>query len=340
MEAKSRKRPARRADDVKVPPRNVLITGVTGNVGRHLARHLVNDPRVGVVLGTAPHPRPRFFDALPADRFRYVQADILRSRQVRDLFRGRDFQQAGIDTVVHLAFLGHPGWGGRKAYQLNVEGTKGLLDQCIESRHVRKFVFKSSDVVYRLGPSMPLYVDENGDLNHDPDADPWIRHRVAAEMICRSRMDAKSMDVVILRCASIIGGNVGDQRNAYFDGRVVFKALGFDPLINLVHVADVIEAIRQSVFRDTGSGIFNIGGNDTATIRTFAESNGRHCVSLPEPLLPVVNWVQRKLGMTDYYYSVDRDRMRYACLLDTSRAERVLGFKPQRYVEFREHFHR
>jgi UDP-glucose 4-epimerase len=340
MAAKARERAPRPKAAPAVPPRNVMITGVTGNVGRHLARHLASDPRIGVVLGTAPHPRPRFFDALPPERFRYVQADILRSRQVRDLFRGRAFLDAGIDTVVHLAFLGHPGWGGRKAYQLNVEGTKGLLDQCIESGRVRKFVFKSSDAVYRLGPSLPLYLDENGDLNHDPDADPWIRHRVAAEMICRSRMDAKEMAVVILRCASIIGGNVGDQRNAYFDGRVVFKALGFDPLINLVHVADVIEAVRLAVFRDVGSGIFNIAGNDTATIRTFAESNGRRCVSLPEPLLPVVNWVQRKMGLTDYYYSVDRDRMRYACLLDTGRAERVLGFRPQRYVEFREHFRR
>jgi UDP-glucose 4-epimerase len=319
------------------PKHNVLITGVSSTAGRHLAMHLAADPRIGFVLGTAPGPRPRFLAGLDPKRFLYLPSDILRPRQVRDLFHGAHFKEHGIDTVVHLAFVSHPNLKGRKVHRLNVEGTKGLLDRCMESGRVRKFVFKSSDAVYKLDPSTPVYLDENADLNHDPEADQWVQDRVAAEMICRSRMDSAGMDVVILRFASIVGRNVGGQMNAYFDGRFVFKALGYDPLLNLVHMKDVIEAIRLAILKNTGSGIFNIAGADTATVTTFAELNGRRCIALPEHLLEVVNWAMRRLKMTDYYYSVDRDRMRYTCLLDTTRAREILGYAPTRSIEFREY---
>ena len=319
------------------PKRNVLITGVSSTVGRHLAMHLAADPRVGFVLGTAPGPRPRFLAPLDPARFLYIPTDILRPRQVRDLFHRPEFTEHGIDTVVHLAFVSHPNLRGRKVHRLNVEGTKGLLDRCMESGRVRKFVFKSSDAVYNLDPTTPVYLDENADLNHVPLADQWIQDRVAAEMICRSRMDSQGMDVVILRFASIVGRNVGGQMNAYFDGRVVFRALGYDPLLNLVHMKDVIEAIRLAIVTDTGSGIFNIAGADTATVSTFAEMNGRRCIALPDPLLELVNRAMRRVGLTDYYYSVDRDRMRYTCLLDTTRAREILGYQPTRTIEFAEY---
>jgi nucleoside-diphosphate-sugar epimerase len=50
----------------------------------------------------------------------------------------------------------------------------------------------------------------------------------------------------------------------------------------------------------------------------------------------MMNWAMRKLRMTEYYYSVDRDRMRYPCLLDTTRAREILGYQPSRCIEFRE----
>ena len=326
---------ARRERGGAVPRRNVLITGVSSTVGRHLAMHLMNDPRVGTVIGTGEGAPPHFFQSFDRARFRYVQADILRSRQLKNLFGSREFQSAAINTVVHLAFISDPAKRGERIHRFNVEGTKNLLDKCIDSG-IHKFVFKSSDVVYKLDSRNPVYLDEMADLNHDPLADQWVKDRVAAEMICRAKMDAPGTVIVILRFTNIIGRNINAQLNAYFDGNIIFKAAGFDPLVNLIHMKDVIEAIRLSIFKAQKSNIFNIAGNDTAPISTFAELNQRTCVSLPEPVLPLVNFVMRKAGLTDYYYSVDRERMKYSCLLDTTRARTILGFEPSGSVEFRE----
>ncbi len=312
---------------------NVLITGVSTSIGRHLASHLCDDKRVGVVLGVARDEKPYYFNDLPSDRFIYRACDILKYRELNNLFLSRTFKDAQINTVVHLAFKTRIS-NSEDVHELNVNGTKALLERCIATQTIQKFIFKSSNTVYKLRPHNPVFLDENADLNFDTDADQWIKDRVDADMICRSFMDNKRMNIVILRMSNIIGRNVGGQFNAYFDSPVIFKPMGFNPLINLLHMKDVIQAIKLAVFKRGAQGIYNIAGQDTAPITTIAELARSRVVSLPEPVLPLVNWVQRKMGMTTYYYSVDRERQKYTALMDIGKAERELGYRPTGRVEF------
>ena len=310
---------------------NVLITGVTGGVGRHLAHRLYHDTRVGKVLGVAREKRPIYFDELDPERFVYYRTSILKYRELKDLFRSERFKDAQVDAVVHLAFINRPQGKDAYAHRLNVEGTKRLLDECGENPHIRKFIFKSSDVVYKLTPSGPVYLDENAPLNHDMAADQWIKDRVDADMICRARMDTPGLSVVVLRVSIIVGGHVGTALNSYFGSSTQLRALGFDPLINLVHISDVVQAIELSLFQEV-KGIFNIGGGDTAPLATLAEAAGTQTIPVPTSLLKPANWLMRRLGISRYYYPVDRDRMRYSGLLDITKARRVLGYEPHSFL--------
>ena len=314
---------------------NVMITGVTSTVGRSLALDLYKDSRIGIILGTAREDKPYYFKSLDSSRFIYQKTNILKSRELKDLFRSAVFKDSHIDTMIHMAFLNRPTHQGKVIHSLNVEGTKKLLEECIECQCIKKFIFKSSDIVYKLLPHNPIYLDENADLNFDPDADQWIKDRVDAEMICRSFMDHRDINIVILRFTSIIGRNIHSQLNAYFDAALQFRAAGFNPQINLIHMSDVIQALRQSIFKDV-SGIFNIAGLDTAPITTLAELNRSTLIPVPSSLIGPMNWIMRKMGITDYYYSVDADRMKYTCLLDIQKARQVLGFQPERHIVFRE----
>lgn len=313
---------------------NILITGVSSTIGRHLALHLLQDKNIGKIIGTSFYERPHFFNDFPDDKFTYIKLDILRSRDLHSLFGSRQFRNAKINTVVHLAFISKPQLRGKKIHKINVQGTQRLLDKCIEA-NIKKFIFKSSDVVYKLEHTNPVKLNENSELNFDPAVDQWIKDRVDADMICRAKMDNQHTNIVILRMTNIIGRNINNQLNSYFDGKLVFKTMGFNPIINLLHMKDVIMAIKLAILKNV-HGIFNIGGNDTAAISTFAELNGRICVSLPAPMLSTVNFFMRKLGLTDYYYGVDKERMKYSCVLDYSKAKKILGYNPTGRVEFRD----
>ncbi len=113
----------------------------------------------------------------------------------------------------------------------------------------------------------------------------------------------------------------------------IFKTMGFNPMINLLHMRDVIQAITLASMKKV-KGIYNIAGQDTAPITTFADLNHSTCISIPEPFLGPLNWIQRKLGLTGYYYSVDRERQKYTALLDISKARRDLGYEPKGRIEF------
>ncbi len=316
--------------------RNVLITGVTGTLGSRLAEALYYDKNVGVIIGAALGAKPYYFNQFDTKRFIYKNMNILKSRDLTNLFLSTDFKEAQINTVVHLAFFNRVSKSKEKGsfHSLNVEGTSNLLDKCIETGAVNKVIFKSSDVVYKIRPHNPIYLDENADLNFGTDVDPWIKDRVDADMICQSKMDSKGIHIVILRFSNIIGRMVSSQLNAYFDSPLVFKTMGFNPLINLIHMEDVVAAIQLAIHKNV-KGIFNIAGADTAPISTFAEINRSRMVALPEPFLGPVNTVMRKLGMTQYYYSVDKDRLKYSVLLDTRKAAKTLGFKPRSHVYFK-----
>ncbi len=329
MTAKARRTNGRQKRSAK---KNILITGVTTSIGRNLVNHLLNDPRVGVIFGVARSDKPYYFMDLPPNKFVYRSSDILKYRELKNLFLSKTFRNAKINTVIHLAFQNRP-IPGEDTHRLNVEGTRDLLGKCIETPGITKFIFKSSDVVYKLLPHNPTMLDENADLNFDPNADQWIKDRVDADMICRAYMDNRNVNIVILRMSNIIGRNIDGQLNAYFDSKPMLKTLGFNPMVNLLHMKDVIQAITLALMKDI-QGIYNIAGLDTAPITTFAQLNGSTVLSLPEQLLAPVNWLQRKLGLTHYYYSVDKERQKYTALLDISKARRELGYKPLGRIEF------
>lgn len=309
---------------------NVLITDVTSGVGRHLARFLHRDPKIGNIIGLGLEREPQGLLGFDPARFAYVPTNILDRYEVTKLLGSSTFKEAHIDSVVHLAFHSSP--GDMRAFQLNVDGTRQLLEQCSHMDGIDKFILKSSCVVYRVDHATPVQLDEEAELNFEPDADPWIRGKVGAEMICRSYMDHDEVKMVILRFASIVGSDVRGQLNAYFRSRWILKVAGFNPLINLIHIDDMCRAFGTAIHKDV-SGIFNVSGKDTAPITTFAELMDLKTVALPEPLMAPINWVMRNLGLTRYYYSVDAMRLKYPCLLDTTRAGEVLGFEPRHAID-------
>lgn len=313
--------------------RRVLITGVTSTLGRQLAEKLMYDKKVAHVMGMAVDPMPYYFEDFNPKRFTYKRVNILKARELKNLFLSEDFRNIEIDTVVHLAFHHRPEFFSRDKHELNVEGTKQLLDHCLADTKIRKFIFKSSATVYKVRPFNPVRLREEDDLNFDSDCHPVIRDMVDAEMLCRVAMDNKHMQIVVLRPSATIGRNQHGYFNTLLESPVTMRVMGFNPMVNLIHVKDVVRAIQLAIHKNV-KGIFNIGGKETAPISDLARLAGAVDLPLPPFLLKPINQALLRAGITKFDATVDMQRLRYACLLDTRKARDVLGFEPTHHIKF------
>ena len=313
--------------------RRVLITGVTSTLGRQLAERLMYDKKVDQVMGVAMDDPPYYFEDFDQRRFLYKQVNILKSRELTNLFFSDEFRDRKIDTVVHLAFHHRPEFTSGKGHQLNVEGTKNLLDRCLEDGKIRKFVFKSSALVYKIRSNNPIRLRENDDLNFDADAHPIVKDMVDAEMLCRAKMDNKHMQIVVLRPSATIGRNVSTFYNSFLESSVCLRIAGFNPMVNLVHSRDVVRAIQLGIHKST-QGIFNIGGKETAPVAEFVRLAGAAQFAVPAFALKPMTRVLRAVGLSKFDPAMDMERLRFPGLLDTSKASKVLGYEPQHHIKF------
>ena len=117
----------------------VLVTGSSGFLGRHLLEALKNHYRIFGIARRSPAAT-----GAPLHRnIEWLQVDIRDRATLKKAFR-RIRDQGGIERVIHLAahydFTGEP----HPDYQrTNVDGLRNILDEC-RAFDLRQFVFASS----------------------------------------------------------------------------------------------------------------------------------------------------------------------------------------------------
>jgi nucleoside-diphosphate-sugar epimerase len=116
---------------------NIVVTGVTGFLGGHLATSLI---REGHTVVGAGRNRERA-GLMEKQGARVLLGDIANTDFV--------FQAiAGADAVIHVAALSAP-WGTRKAFfSANVTGTKNVVHACLHSRVGRLIHISSPSVAF------------------------------------------------------------------------------------------------------------------------------------------------------------------------------------------------
>ena len=173
----------------------VLITGITGFAGSHLAEHLVS--RGDEVHGLA-HERPPFKNlAAVQDRVRIHEGDITHLDDVQGAVAG-----SRADAVVHLAGIAVPTVAAADpvaAVRVNVLGTATVLTALERHPHTRLVLASSADV-YGAPDRVP--VGEDAPVRP---SNVYSATKVAAEALTREFAARHDAPVVILRPANQIG---------------------------------------------------------------------------------------------------------------------------------------
>ena len=170
----------------------VLITGITGFAGSHIAEHLVS--RGDEVHGLA-HERPPYRNLAAVEgRVRIHEGDITRLEDVEGALAG-----SNADAVVHLAGMAVPTLAAADpvaAVRVNVLGTATVLT-ALERHAKTRMVLASSADVYGVPDRVP--VDEDTPVRP---ANVYAATKVAAEALTRELAARHAAPVVILRPAN------------------------------------------------------------------------------------------------------------------------------------------
>lgn len=288
----------------------VLVTGICGNLGRRVARHLHRDMRV-IGLDRRKFPgKPKDIEHHPID---------LRRNRVEDLFR-----EAPIKAVVHLGVMHNPRGNREEHHTWNVGGLSRLLEYA--SKHkVRKFVLLSSANVYGPRPENAQFLNEDAPLLA-AGAFSDMRDLVELDMLVQSFFwKYPEIETVILRPTHILG-TVHNAPSNYLRLKVAPTLMGFDPMLQTVHQDDVVRAIQLSL-RPGIRGIFNMAGPQALRLSAILQKLNRPHVPIPYTLAKFGVSRLWSLRMTNFP-APELDFVRYVCMVDDSRARDVLGYQP------------
>jgi UDP-glucose 4-epimerase len=292
-------------------PSTVLVTGISGNLGRGLAKLLHAETHV---VGVDRRP----FAGKPKD-IDHHQVD-LRKAKVEEAFR-----RHRIEGLIHMGIMHDPRMPFTEAHSFNVLGTHKILDLCV--RHgVRKVVVLSSANVYGPRPDNSNFLPEETPLMA---ADRYsdVRDLIELDMYAQSFMwRHPEIETVIIRPVNIVGPTVRNAPSNYLRLETPVTVLGFDPMVQLIHEEDVCRAAVLAL-KPGLRGVFNVTGPGEVPLSAILKELGRRPLPVPHPIVRPILRRAFEARLTGFPPE-EVDHIQYLCVVDGSRFAREAGWAP------------
>ncbi|MGH6611430.1 MAG: NAD-dependent epimerase/dehydratase family protein, partial [Burkholderiaceae bacterium] len=312
----------------------VLVTGSGGFLGRALVARLVDRFTVvgleAVVSGTSP------------SSFETIVTDLTSDDSVQAAFeRVQSGYGKSIAAVVHLAaYYDLSGDPSPKYQAVTVEGTRRLL-RLLQSFDVERFIFASTLLVHARS-ERGQKIDEDAPL--DPKT-PYPQSKLDTESVLHA--ERGKIPIAILRLAGVYDENtnavfLAQQIANIFERKLVSHVYPGD--LNAgqpnLHIDDMIDAMLRVIDRRAKlpeEVTLLIGETETLGYGDLQQRLGRlihneewETREIPKALAKGGQWVQEDVLDQDPFvqpWMIDQSDMHYE--LDVSRAEQVIGWRPQ-----------
>lgn len=252
-----------------------LITGATGFIGSHVTRLLVE--RGDDVLAMV-RPRSRL-DALQGLDVETVRGDVCDRRSVRRALRG-------ADRLFHIAGTTDLALPRERAFALNVEGTRIVLEEALRAG-VQRAVYTSS--VAAVGPApQGATADETNVWHAGRYGIAYVDSKHEAE-VAALRLLARGLPLVIVNPAHVLGAGDPGRSSTTLVRRFMRRQIPayVEGTLNIVAVQDVARGHLQADERGEVGQRYILGNRNFTFDRLFADLGRLSGVEPPALKLPL-----------------------------------------------------
>jgi dihydroflavonol-4-reductase len=254
---------------------HTLLTGATGFIGSHVARLLVQ--RGDEVRATV---RPRSPVEMLADLpIEQVRADICDRRALRRAMRG-------IDRVFHVAGTTSLALPRERAFAVNVEGTRIVLEEALRAE-VERVVYTSS--VAAIGPALPgRTADESAVWDAGRYGIAYVDSKHEAE-VTAMRLLPRGLPLVIVNPTSVLGAGDPGRSSTTLVRRFMRRQIPayVEGTLNIVGVDDVARGHLLADERGRIGERYILGNRNYTLTRLFADLGRLSGVEPPALKLPL-----------------------------------------------------
>ena len=291
----------------------VLVAGVAGTLAqRHAVRLLREGHEVVGLDAREVRGAPKDLEVIRAD---------LRKRAAEDVFRKRR-----PEAVVHMATVTSLAVSSEERNRINLGGTQAVFDYC-KRYGVKQCLFVGRHTYYGAASDAPLYHTED-EPPRALDTFPELADLVASDLYAATALwRLPQLKTAVLRLCYTLGTPGAGTLSQYIAGRRVPLVLGYDPLFQVLHEEDAVEALALALKKKL-RGIYNVAGPQPLPLSRVVHETGRTGLPHPETVLRLLigraGFPQLPAGALEH--------LKFPIVIDAGPFREATGFQP-RYDE-------
>jgi UDP-glucose 4-epimerase len=293
------------------------ILGSSSFLGSRVLRRLLEGgDAAGLVAIDLSPPSP----TLAGVRHRHIDlTEPASDEQLLDILRDEK-----IETLLHFAFFTNPRRDSTYAHELESIGTLSVF-AAAAAAHVKHVVMRSFAAVYGARGQNPNFLTEDRPLY--PSADlQWSRDKHEAEQHAASFAKRyPKMTVTVLRFATLFGPEVRTFYTSVFDKRVVPVPMGYNPLVQLLHPQDAVDAV-EAALKHRPRGPVNVVPQGTLPLVSAIHLSDKIPLPVPHVAAYAIADALWSAGLADAPGGFV-DYVRYLFVADGTRAKKEMGFE-------------
>lgn len=301
--------------------KTVLVTGCAGFIGSHVAEKLLE--RGDKVIGI--DEINNYYDIKQKEenliilnkykKFEFYKLDIGNIEELRKVF-----ENYKISHIAHLAARAgvRPSIENSHIYEhSNIKGSLNILD-IAKDHNIENTVLTSSSSVYGNSKDIPFHEKQNVDFP----ISPYAATKKSMELLAYSYHHLHNMNINIIRPFTIYGPRGRPDMAPFLfpmrisQGKATKKFGDGTSMRDYTYIDDFVKGFISALDTPLGYEIFNLGNSTPVSLNEFIETIEKIVGKKAQ-----INQLPMQPGDVEITYA------------DTSKAERLLGYKPETKIE-------